>query len=87
LKNVDCKKYRVLLSEVMDIALCYSYHQKVPPVAPDLELKATFGLAAPEEFKLPEPSAQWTAAVYKAFDITKMPTRNEVYYTAANLLS
>ena len=55
-----------------------SYHQKVPPVAPDLELKATFGLAAPEEFNLPAPNEQWTAAVYKAFDITKMPSRDEV---------
>lgn len=55
----------------------FIYHQKVPPVAPDLELKATFGLAAPEEFKLPEPNEQWTAAVYKAFDITKMPSRDE----------
>jgi len=64
--------------------LCCSYHQKVPPVAPDLELKATFGLAAPEEFKLPEPNAQWTADVYKAFEITKMPSRNEVCYQVAN---
>jgi len=62
----------------MYVLSCHSYHQKVPPVAPDLELKATYGLAAPEEFVLPEPNAQWTAAVYKAFDITKMPSRNEV---------
>jgi len=59
----------------------------VPPVAPDLELKATFGLAAPEDFNLPEPNAQWTAAVYKAFDITKMPSRNEVCSIAVNLIS
>lgn len=63
---------------VLSAVLCYSYHQKVPPVAPDLELKATFGLAAPEEFNLPDPNEQWTAAVYKAFDVAKMPSRNEV---------
>jgi hypothetical protein len=54
----------------------FIYHQKVPPVAPDLELKATFGLVAPEEFKLPTPNTQWTADVYKAFDISKMPSRD-----------
>jgi len=68
-------------------ALCCSYHQKVPPVAPDLELKATYGLAAPEEFNLPAPNEQWTAAIYKAFDITKMPSRNEVCFDVADLWS
>lgn len=52
-----------------------SYHQKVPPVAPDLELKATYGLAAPEDYQLPPASPQWTPDVYKAFDITKMPAQ------------
>jgi len=52
-----------------------SYHQKVPPTVPELELKATYGLAAPEEVKLPSPDAQWTADVYRAFDITKMPVK------------
>lgn len=45
----------------------------MPPVVPELELKATYGLAAPEEFTLPDPDAQWTADVYRAFDITLMP--------------
>jgi hypothetical protein len=56
-------------------SLSISYHQKVPPTVPELELKATYGLAAPEEFKMPPPDAQWTADVYKAFDITKMPAK------------
>merc|ERR1712004_449699 len=33
----------------------FIYHHKVPAEAPALELKATFGLVAPEEFKVPEP--------------------------------
>jgi len=55
----------------------FIYHQKVPPVVADLELKATYGLVAPEEFTLPSVNPQWTAHVYKAFDITKMPKRDE----------
>jgi hypothetical protein len=47
----------------------------VPVTAPELELKATYGLAAPEEYQLPPPDAQWTAEVYQAFDITKMPSK------------
>jgi hypothetical protein len=54
----------------------FIYHQKVPAVAPDLELKATFGLVAPEEFKLPSPNVQWTADVYRSFDLSKMPSRD-----------
>jgi hypothetical protein len=48
----------------------------VPVTAPELELKATYGLAAPEEYQLPPPDAQWTADVYRAFDITKMPSKD-----------
>lgn len=55
----------------------FIYHQKVPPVAPDLELKATYGLVAPEEFTPSPRNAQWTADIYKAFDITKLPERPE----------
>lgn len=49
----------------------YSYHQKVPEEAPDLELKATYGLAKPEEFTMPSKSAQWIPATYLAFDLAK----------------
>lgn len=55
----------------------FIYHQKVPLVAPDLELKATYGLVAPEEFSMPSPNAQWNADVYKAFDITKLPEKED----------
>ena len=56
----------------------FRYHQKVPPEAPQLELKATYGLVAPEEFKVPDPSPQWTAESYKAFDISKNAPPNPV---------
>lgn len=46
-------------------------------MAPDLEMKATYGLVAPEEFTPPPRNAQWTADVYKAFDITKLPEKAE----------
>lgn len=55
----------------------FIYHQKVPPVAPDLELKATYGLVAPEEFSPPPCNAQWTAEVYKAFDIANLPEKQD----------
>lgn len=55
----------------------FIYHQKVPPVAADLELKATYGLVAPEEFSPPPRNPQWTAEVYSAFDITKVPEKQE----------
>ena len=45
-------------------------------MVPELELKATYGLVSPEEFTLPSPSPQWSADVYKAFDLSKLPTTN-----------
>ena len=51
--------------------VCNRYHQKVPLTAPDLELKATYGLVQPEEFKLPEPNALWTKQTYGLFDLTQ----------------
>ncbi|KAK2162932.1 hypothetical protein LSH36_89g03014 [Paralvinella palmiformis] len=51
----------------------FIYHQKVPVDAPQLELKATYGLVAPEEFTPPEPSPLWTAEAYKSFDISRLP--------------
>lgn len=46
-------------------------------MAPDLELKATYGLVAPEEFSSPPRNVQWTAEVYNAFDITKLPEKQD----------
>ncbi|KAF2352749.1 BRO1 domain [Trinorchestia longiramus] len=47
------------------------YHQKVPYDAPDLELRATYGLASPEEYCLPPSAPLWSASTYAAFDLTK----------------
>lgn len=55
-----------------------SYHQKVPIEVPALELKATYGLVAPEEFKVPDPSPLWSPDTYKAFDISKNPQPDPV---------
>lgn len=47
------------------------YHQKVPYDPPELELRATYGLASPEEYCLPPSAPLWTATTYAAFDLTK----------------
>ena len=48
----------------------FSYHQKVPYDAPDLEIKdKTFGLVAPEEYSLPSTAPLWTPVAYAAFDV------------------
>lgn len=49
------------------------YHQKLPYDAPQLELKATYGLAAPEEFKNITLSTQWTKDVYDKMDAKMAP--------------
>ena len=41
----------------------------MPPEAPALELKAAYGLAAPEELVPPEPSPDWTPQTYAAFNL------------------
>ncbi|XP_063229719.1 BRO1 domain-containing protein BROX-like [Bacillus rossius redtenbacheri] len=46
----------------------FIYHQKVPDDPPELEIKATYGLASPEEFHLPQPSPLWTPVTYSALD-------------------
>ncbi|KAK7000021.1 Bro1 domain-containing protein brox [Biomphalaria glabrata] len=43
------------------------YHQKVAPDAPSLELKATYGLVSPEEYKPPALNQLWSVEVYKRF--------------------
>ena len=47
--------------------------------APDLELKATYGLVKPEEFTRPETSPLWTKEVYKLFDLTQKPAETVRY--------
>uniref|UniRef100_A0A4W3JME5 BRO1 domain-containing protein BROX n=1 Tax=Callorhinchus milii TaxID=7868 RepID=A0A4W3JME5_CALMI len=49
----------------------FIYFQKVPPEAPQLELKASYGLVEPQKFELPSLDSQWSPEVYSAFDITK----------------
>ncbi|XP_067841305.1 BRO1 domain-containing protein BROX [Heptranchias perlo] len=51
----------------------FIYFQKVPPEAPQLELKASYGLVEPQAFELPVLGAQWAQESYAAFDITKGP--------------
>ncbi|XP_014343888.1 BRO1 domain-containing protein BROX [Latimeria chalumnae] len=51
----------------------FIYFQKVPPEAPQLELKANYGLVEPVAFEFPSLSPQWTPETYTAFDITKGP--------------
>ncbi|RWS24291.1 BRO1 domain-containing protein BROX-like protein [Leptotrombidium deliense] len=47
------------------------YHQRIPSEAPVLEMKATHGLVAPENFELPSISQRWTPVAYSAFDLSK----------------
>ena len=49
----------------------FSYHQKIPFDPPELELKATYGLAAPDDYTLPPMAPLWTTVTYSAFDLTK----------------
>lgn len=49
----------------------FSYHQKIPYDPPELELKATYGLVAPEDYTIPPHAPLWTPVTYAAFDLTK----------------
>ncbi|XP_045443053.1 BRO1 domain-containing protein BROX isoform X2 [Pipistrellus kuhlii] len=51
----------------------FIYFQKVPTEAPQLELKANYGLVEPVPFEFPPTSAQWTPDTLAAFDLTKRP--------------
>ncbi|XP_055437928.1 BRO1 domain-containing protein BROX isoform X2 [Bubalus kerabau] len=51
----------------------FIYFQKVPTEAPQLELKANYGLVEPVPFEFPPPSAHWTPETLAAFDLTKRP--------------
>jgi hypothetical protein len=50
----------------------HSYHEKVPYDPPTLEIKATYGLVAPEEMQVPTVSALWTPFVYRAVDVSRL---------------
>uniref|UniRef100_A0A3B3C3Z4 BRO1 domain-containing protein BROX n=1 Tax=Oryzias melastigma TaxID=30732 RepID=A0A3B3C3Z4_ORYME len=49
----------------------FIYFHKVPAEAPQLELKASYGLAEPIGFEMPPVSEQCTPEVYATFDLTK----------------
>lgn len=49
----------------------FIYFQKVPPEAPQLELKANYGLVEPIPFEFPALSPLWTPETYAAFDISR----------------
>ncbi|CAC5360809.1 BRO1 domain-containing protein BROX [Mytilus coruscus] len=49
------------------------YHHKVPYDPPQLELKATYGLVSPEEFKSIALSPLWTKDVYEKMDAKMAP--------------
>ncbi|KAM4041719.1 BRO1 domain-containing protein BROX isoform 1-T3 [Anomaloglossus baeobatrachus] len=51
----------------------FIYFQKVPPEAPELELKANYGLVQPVPFELPAMSPLWTPETQAGFDLTKRP--------------
>uniref|UniRef100_A0A2K5PI05 BRO1 domain-containing protein BROX n=1 Tax=Cebus imitator TaxID=2715852 RepID=A0A2K5PI05_CEBIM len=51
----------------------FIYFQKIPTEAPQLELKANYGLVEPVPFEFPPTSAQWTPETLAAFDLTKRP--------------
>ncbi|XP_047107248.1 LOW QUALITY PROTEIN: BRO1 domain-containing protein BROX-like [Schistocerca piceifrons] len=55
----------------------FIYHQKVPADPPELEHKATYGLASPEEFSMPSPCPLWNPASYAAFDDSKNAAAND----------
>ncbi|KAM9552041.1 BRO1 domain-containing protein BROX-like isoform 2-T2 [Salvelinus alpinus] len=49
----------------------FIYFHKVPAEVPQLELKASYGLAEPISFEFPALSEQCTPEVYTTFDLTK----------------
>lgn len=53
------------------------YHQKVPYDPPELEIKATYGLVAPDDYTLPPMAPLWTPVTYSAFDLTKNLSQDE----------
>lgn len=63
------------------------YFHKVPAEAPQLELKASYGLAEPISFELPPLSEQCTAEVYATFDLTKGAKNDKVRQLTSKLTS
>lgn len=55
------------------------YFHKVPAEPPQLDMKASYGLAEPVPFELPPLSEQCTPEVYATFDLTKGAKNNKVH--------
>lgn len=62
------------------------YFHKVPAEAPQLELKASYGLAEPVAFELPPLSEQCSAEVYATFDLTKGAKNDKVLQLSSKLI-
>lgn len=56
----------------------FIYFQKIPTEAPQLELKANYGLVEPVPFEFPPMSAHWTPEAMAAFDLSKRPKDDSV---------
>lgn len=72
--------YTVYLSTVLpfDCFFSDSYHQKVAYDPPILELKATYGLAAPEPYTPPALNPLWSKEVYEKMNSKMAPKPQEV---------
>jgi len=49
----------------------FIYHQKVPPVVPNIQFQATHGLVDPLEYSIGSKSEKWTDSVYTGFSVSK----------------
>lgn len=80
-ENLDCFvqncKHGALYFKYLSV-FCSSYFQKVPAEAPQLELKANYGLVEPVPFEFPALNAHWTPETVAAFDLTKRPKEDTV---------
>lgn len=66
-----------MLLRYHEVNFYFSYHQKVPYDPPELEIKATYGLVAPDDYTLPPMAPLWTPVTYSAFDLTKNLSQDE----------
>lgn len=69
----------------MKCFLLSRYFHKVPAEAPQLELKASYGLAEPISFEFPSLSEQCTPEVYATFDLTKGAKDDKVAYSRSHV--
>lgn len=80
-KDLQVKMY--IYSEFIPLVTLWlffsdSYHQKVAYDPPILELKATYGLAAPEPYTPPALNPLWSKEVYEKMNSKMAPKPQEV---------